>query len=173
MANKTPAPRALAAVKAGPPAEPLDKQRRISPKVKRAIDLNGSAAHSYNILMDVLLFRGDLKGAISAGETLAQFEPDIPNAAALRLAVCYVLADRAADAVRLLEHVLDRSPSDLYANVMLAVAYAEIGRQQDAERQTADVHRRFPNFLPEEFGSLLRDPSQREKLATALKKAGL
>ena len=142
-------------------------------EVKRAIDLNGSDAHSYNILMYVLLFRGDLEGAISAGETLSQFEPEIPNRAAFLLAVGYVLTDRGADAVRVLEHALDRSPSDLYANVMLAVAYAEIGRQQDAERQTADVHRRFPNFSSEEFGSLLRDSSQREKLATALKKAGL
>jgi len=39
MANKTPAPRALAAVKAGPPAEPIDKQLRITAKVRRAIDL--------------------------------------------------------------------------------------------------------------------------------------
>ena len=39
MANKTPAPRALAAVKAGPPTEPIDKQLRITAKVRRAIDL--------------------------------------------------------------------------------------------------------------------------------------
>ena len=39
MANKTPAPRALAAVKPGPPAEPIDKQLRITAKVRRAIDL--------------------------------------------------------------------------------------------------------------------------------------
>jgi hypothetical protein len=39
MANKTPAPRALAAIKAGPPAEPIDKQLRITAKVRRAIDL--------------------------------------------------------------------------------------------------------------------------------------
>jgi hypothetical protein len=36
---KTPAPRALAAVKAGPPTEPIDKQLRITAKVRRAIDL--------------------------------------------------------------------------------------------------------------------------------------
>ena len=39
MANKTPAPRALAAIKAGPPTEPIDKQLRITAKVRRAIDL--------------------------------------------------------------------------------------------------------------------------------------
>jgi class 3 adenylate cyclase/TolB-like protein/Tfp pilus assembly protein PilF len=142
-------------------------------EVKRAIDLNGSDAQSYGILLDVLLFRGDLKGAITAGETLTQFEPDIPSGAALHLGIAYVLADRGADAVRVLEHALDRTPAEMYANVMLAVALAAAGRQQDAERQAADVRRKFPNFSPEEFGSLLRDQDQREKLAGDLKKAGL
>jgi hypothetical protein len=39
MEARTPANRALAAVKAGPPAEPLDKKLRITAKVRRAIDL--------------------------------------------------------------------------------------------------------------------------------------
>jgi len=142
-------------------------------EVKRAIDLNGSDAQSYGILMDALLFRGDLKGAIAAGETLAQFQPDLPDGAAFHLAVGYVLADRSADAVRVLQHALDRNPGYAYGNVLLAVAYAASGREQDAERQADIVRRRFPRFSPEEFGSLLRDPDQREKLAGALKKAGL
>jgi class 3 adenylate cyclase/TolB-like protein len=142
-------------------------------EVKRAIDLNGSDAQSYSILMDTLLFRGDLKGAISAGETLTQFEPNISNGAAFHLAVSYVLADRGIDAVRVLQHALDRSPSYLYGNVMLAVAYAAAGHEQEAARQADVVRQRFPHFSSEEFGSLLRDPNQREKLTGALKKAGL
>jgi len=142
-------------------------------EVKRAIDLNGSDAQSYSILMDALLFRGDLKGAIVAGETLAQFQPDLPDGAAFHLAVGYVLADRGADAVRVLQRALDRNPGYVYGNVMLAAAYAASGREPEAARQTEVVRQRFPHFSPEEFGSLLRDPSQREKLAGALKKAGL
>jgi hypothetical protein len=38
METRTPAPRALAAVKAGPPAKPLDKQLRITAKVRRAVE---------------------------------------------------------------------------------------------------------------------------------------
>jgi class 3 adenylate cyclase/TolB-like protein/Flp pilus assembly protein TadD len=142
-------------------------------EVKRAIDLNGSDAQSYSILMDALLFRGDLKGSIAAGETLTQFQPDLPDGAAFHLAVGYVLADRGADAVRVLQHALDRNPGYSFANVMLAVAYAAADRQPEAARQADVVRQRFPHFSAEEFGSLLRDPSQREKLAGALKKAGL
>ncbi|MGE5268453.1 MAG: adenylate/guanylate cyclase domain-containing protein [Thiohalocapsa sp.] len=142
-------------------------------EVKRAIALNGSDAQGYEILMDVLLFRGDVTGAIAAGETLTQVEPELPNGAALHLAMAYVLADRGADAAALLEHTLDRTPGYLFAHVVLAAAYAEAGRQQEAERQAAEVRRRFPNFLADEFGSLLRDQTQRDKLAASLKKAGL
>jgi hypothetical protein len=39
METKTPARSALAAVKAGPPTEPIDKALRISAKVRRAIEL--------------------------------------------------------------------------------------------------------------------------------------
>ncbi len=42
MEIRTPAPSALAAVKAGPPAEPVDKQRRISAKIRLACDLLAS-----------------------------------------------------------------------------------------------------------------------------------
>jgi len=142
-------------------------------EVKRAIDLNGSDAKSYSILIDVLLFRGDLEGSIAAGEMLMQFEPNLPTGAALHLAIAYVLADRGGDAVRLMEHELDRDPGELYVNVVLTAAYAAAGRQQDAERQADAVRRHSPHFSPEEFGSLLRDQKLREKFAGALKKAGL
>jgi adenylate cyclase len=55
---------------------------------------------------------------------------------------------------------------------MLAAAYAEAGREADAARQADIVRQRFPGKR-DQFGALLRDPSQREKLAQALKKAGL
>ncbi len=142
-------------------------------ELQRAIDLNGSDAEAYSGLVSVRLWGGDIEGAVAAGELLAQFQPKLPVATAFLLATAYVLADRGSDAVRILEQSLDRNPAYLYANVMLAAAYAEVGRQQDAERQAAAVRQRFPAFSPEQFGSLLRDPSQREKLALALKKAGL
>jgi hypothetical protein len=53
---------------------------------------------------------------------------------------------------------------------MLAAAYAQVGRQQDTERQTATVRQRFPAFSSEESGSMMRDAGHRQKL---LKKAGL
>jgi class 3 adenylate cyclase/TolB-like protein/cytochrome c-type biogenesis protein CcmH/NrfG len=142
-------------------------------ELKRAIDLNPSDAESYGGLTNVLLWRGDIQGAIAAGELLAQFQPDLSAGSAFSLATAYVLADRGADAVRMLEQSLDRNRTVLDTNAMLAAAYAEVGRQEEAERQADVVRQRFPGFSREAFGSLMRDPNQREKLRLALKKAGL
>jgi adenylate cyclase len=142
-------------------------------ELKRAIDLNASDAESYSGLTGVLLWRGDIQGAIVAGELLAQFQPDISAGSAFNLATAYVLADRGADAVRVLEQSLDRNRAVLDTNAVLAAAYAEVGRQEEAERQADVVRQRFPGFSREAFGSLMRDPNQREKLRLALKKAGL
>jgi TolB-like protein len=142
-------------------------------ELKRAIDLNGSDAESYDHLVTVLLYRGDIAGAIAAGELLAQFQPELPDGTALDLGMAYVLADRGADAVHILERDVDRTPGGLYANVMLAAAYAAVGRQQEAEQLARGVRQRFPTFSRDRFGSALRDPSLRAKLDGALKNAGL
>lgn len=141
-------------------------------ELKRAIDLNGSDAEGYSGLLSVLLWRGDISGAIAAGETLAQFEPELSVSDGFYLATAYVLADRGADAIRILEPSLDRNRTNPETRIMLAAAYAEAGRQEEAARQADLVRQRFPGKR-NQFGALLRDPSQREKLAQALKKAGL
>ena len=142
-------------------------------ELKRAIDLNGSDAQSYAGLLTVLLYRGDPAGAIAAGETLTQFQPELSDLTALNLGMAYVLADRGADAIRILEPVVGHNPRDLYASVMLAVAYAAVGRQQQADELAKTVRQRFPTFSRDRFGSALRDPSLRAKLDRALESAGL
>jgi adenylate cyclase len=125
-------------------------------ELKRAIELNGSDAEAYSGLATVLLYRGDTAGAIAAGELYAQLQPDLSAVDAFNLATAYVLADRGADAVRILEQAHDRNRALLETNVILAAAYAEVGRQQEAERQAESVRQRFPGFSSEEFGSLPR-----------------
>ena len=136
-------------------------------------DIGTDVPLPYSGLATVLLYRGDIAGVIAAGEFLAQLQPDLSAIDAFNLATAYVLADRGAAAVRILEQAHDRNRALLETNVILAAAYAEVGRQQEAERQAESVRQRFPGFSSEAFGSLLRDPSQRERLARSLKKAGL
>ena len=142
-------------------------------ETKLALDLNGSDADAYSGLLNVLLWSGDVEGAITAGEMLARLQPNLTTAQAFDLGAAYLLADRGADAVRILEPAADRNPMFFPANAMLAAAYAQVSRHADAERQAAAVRQRFPSFARDEFGSLLRDPVLREKFAYLLKNAGL
>jgi len=140
-------------------------------ELKRAIALNGSDSKAYAGLLSVLLWRGDIPGAIAAGEVLAQFDPQL-SGNSFQLGTAYLLADRSADAIRILESSIDRNRADTETNILLAAAYAEAGRLQAAARQADLVRARFPGSWVG-FGTLLRDPSQREKLTQELKKAGL
>jgi adenylate cyclase len=142
-------------------------------ELRRAIDLNGSDVDAYSGLVAVLLWRGDVEDAVAAGEIMHQFQPELPPSDTFFLATAYVLTDRGSDAVRLLQQSLDGNPMEPNTNIMLAAAYAETGRQTEAERQSAIVRQRFPWFSVEEFGSLLRDKKLQEKLHSNLKQAGL
>lgn len=142
-------------------------------ELMRAIELNGSDAESYSSLISVLLWRGDLAGAIAAGELLGNFQPNLSAIEAFHLAMAYVLANRSADAIRVLEGARDRNRWNRYAQAMLAAAYAEAGRPDEAARQGEIARRLFPGFSRDEFGALLRNPEHRARLALALEKSGL
>ena len=97
--------------------------------LKRAIDLNGSDPEAYRGLAAVLLWRGDTQGAIAAGGALGRFQPDLSAPDTFHLAMAYVLADRDADAIRILRQSLDRDSTDPNTNIMLAAAYAQAGNK--------------------------------------------
>ena len=142
-------------------------------ELKRAIELNPSDADAYSALTGVLLWSGDVQGSIAAGDLLARFRPEQSEIELFDRGVAYMLADRTSDAVRLFELAVERSRDFRPAIAMLAAAYAEAGRKDDAERQAAVVRQRFPDFSRDEFGSLMRSPELREKIAADFKKAGL
>jgi class 3 adenylate cyclase/TolB-like protein/Tfp pilus assembly protein PilF len=142
-------------------------------ELKQAIELNPSDADAYGALAGVLMWAGDVQGAIEAGELLARFRPEQSAIETFDRAIAYMLADRTSDAIRLFELAVERNRDFRPAAAMLAAAYAQAGRKDDAERQAAVVRGRFPDFSRDEFGSLLRNPDHREKIAAALEKAGL
>jgi tetratricopeptide (TPR) repeat protein len=141
--------------------------------MRRALALNPSDADGYAGLGNALLVMGDIEGAIRAIETAAQLQPTISATDYFRLAMAYVLAGRNADAIRTLERALVRNEKDVFINAMLAAAYAEAGRQDEAIRHAETVRRLAPFFASSEFGSLFRNPDHREKIIAALQKAGL
>jgi TolB-like protein/Flp pilus assembly protein TadD len=139
----------------------------------RAVELNPSDADSYTDQGGALLYAGDTAGAIEALEMAVKSRPTIPWVEYFDLGTAYLLAGRTDDAIPMLERSLTRREIDVFSNVMLAAAYAEAGRQEDATRQAETVRQLFPFFVSAEFGSRFRIPAHREKILSDLQKAGL
>ena len=134
---------------------------------------SNSDPNAYTGLGTALLWSGDVEGSVKAFETANKLGLEFTRNDSFMLGIAYLLADRSADAVRTLERSLERNKADAYSNAILAAAYAEAGRQADALRQAAAVRELHPRFDSADFGSLLRKPELRTKLAAALSKAGL
>lgn len=142
-------------------------------EMRRAVALNPSDPDSYAGLGNALLLLGAVDGAIEAIETAVQLQPDIAPTNFFRLGMAYILAGRNTDAIRILERALVRNENNAFLNAMLAGAYAEAERGEDAIRHAKTVRELYPVFATAEVGSLFRNPGHREKIQAALRKAGL
>jgi adenylate cyclase len=142
-------------------------------EMHRAVALNNSDPDAYSGLATALLWSGDVDGSVRNFELGAKLGLEFTANDAFTVGVAYLLADRSADAIRALERSLERNKTDVYTNAILAAAYAENGRQADAERQARTVRDIDPRFDSTDFGSLLRKPELQTKLVALLNKAGL
>ena len=142
-------------------------------ELKMALDLNPSDAETYGQLGNALLFTGALEDAIKASETAIRFDPNLDVRRVWDLGMAYFLAGRNADAARVMEQTIAREPGFGFGYVVLAAAYAEAGKPEDAARAAAAARKLDPFFDTGSFGSLFRNPEHRAKVASALRKAGL
>jgi adenylate cyclase len=142
-------------------------------ELKLTLDLNPSDAETYGALGHALLFTGALEDAIKASETAIRFDPNLDPRRFWDLGMAYFLAGRTADAARVMEQTVAREPGFTFAYVILAAAYSEAGKPEDATRAAASVRKLDPFFNSDSFGSLFRNPEHRARIASALRKAGL
>jgi len=146
---------------------------RATDEMRQAIELNSSDPEAYAGLASALLWSGDNDAAAKNLETAAKLGLNFSMRDYLVLGFAYLLADRNDDAIRTLERSLDRFKANVYLEAGLAAAYAQAGRDADAAKKAETVRKLNNRFGSAEFGSLLRKPEQRAKLASALQKAGL
>ena len=142
-------------------------------ELERAIVLNPNDAASYAHQGVVLIWSSRPDGAILSLETALRFDPNMDMEGLLHLGLAYYLKGRYADAIRILERGLDRSPDYVYGHIVLAAAYGQTGRLDAAVRETEEVKRLDPFFEVEEYGRLFRDSTHAARVIEGLRKAGL
>ena len=91
------------------------------------------------------------------------------------LAMAYRMTGRYEDALDVSRQALHLNPDDLSAHLSLAVTYGLLDRKAEAHEAAAEVLRIDPNFSIEYFAktSPIKNPADRKRLISALRKAGL
>jgi TolB-like protein/class 3 adenylate cyclase len=143
-------------------------------QIDRALEINPSDVDSYQARGNVLVWAGRaaeglpwLEGALrlDRGHILATQS----------LCQAYYFLGRYNDAVEAGDRTLARSPgrnSQIFIHPFLAAAYAEMGRNEDAEGERVIVMRLSPFFNARIFAGQFGTQEARDHLLEGLKKAG-
>jgi adenylate cyclase len=142
-------------------------------ELQQAIALNPNDASSYLILGWVALFSSRTSDAINALETNMRFDPNTSPTTFYMLGSGYYLKGQYNNAIRTLKKGVIRKSDFVDLHIILAAAYAQAGQQEDAIREAQTVLKLRPFFEVDSYGTAYRDPADREKIATGLRKAGL
>ena len=148
-------------------------------EMERAITLNPSDAFSYLELGVTLVFAGRTEEGIGLMEQGMRLDPRNPARYLQNLGWAYRSAGQCEKAITPLKQVLSLTPAFIPSRVNLAVCYVELGREEEARAEAAEVLRRNPSFSVEDIWRKENQPFKDdptpilERLYAAARKAGL
>jgi adenylate cyclase len=142
-------------------------------ELRRAIDLNPNDASSHHTLGWVMLYSGHTDEAIDALKTALRFDPNTSPSAYLFLGIGHYLKEQYDSAIKILKKGVGRKADFVDLHVALAATYAQSGRQEDAVREVKTVLELNPFFEAGSYGTVYRNPADRDKIIAGLRKAGL
>ncbi|MFQ5898326.1 MAG: tetratricopeptide repeat protein [Candidatus Methylomirabilia bacterium] len=111
---------------------------------ERAIALDPNDADGYGGLGEILSWSGRPEEAIVLVKKAIRLNPRYPFTYLWSLGHAYYLTGRYEEAIATLKSVLTRNPDWLPAHVYLAVIYREVGREDEARGELAEVRRLSP-----------------------------
>ena len=140
--------------------------------LETAITLNPNDADGYVFLAQTLSYAGRPDEAIDLVEKAQRLNPAYPRWYAWNLGTAFYVARRYDDAVTALRR---GSPLVAMAYRWLAVAYAQLGREQEAKAAAEEYLRRTPDFSLARHLELMpfQHAEDRDHYAEGLRKAGL
>jgi tetratricopeptide (TPR) repeat protein len=144
-------------------------------EAERAIALDANLIDAYVQLGETLKFAGRPEEALGLIEKAMRLNPHYPASYLFLLGEAYRVAWRYEEALAAYQKALTRNPNLLPAHLGLAVSYSELGREEEARAEAAEVLRINPQYSLEVLRqrSPFKDPAVLERMIAALRKAGL
>jgi tetratricopeptide (TPR) repeat protein len=144
-------------------------------EAERAIALDANFAEAYTWLGETLRRVGRPEEALGVIEKAMRLNPHYPPDYLFILGEAYSFTGRYEEAIAALKRVLTRIPALLPVHLNLAVIYSELGREEEARAEAAEVLRLNPKFSLEVWRQRnpYKDPAVLERMVAALRKAGL
>jgi TolB-like protein/DNA-binding winged helix-turn-helix (wHTH) protein len=142
-------------------------------EMDRVIAINPSDAHGLAGRGNMLLWLGQTDAAIEALELAQRIDPELNAVDRFALSLAYYLKRRYPAAIEQAELGISKTEGAHFSHVVLAAAYAQQDRPEDAARIAALVRRIDQTFDPEAFGNKFLKAADLEHLRNGLRKAGL
>jgi TolB-like protein/DNA-binding winged helix-turn-helix (wHTH) protein/cytochrome c-type biogenesis protein CcmH/NrfG len=142
-------------------------------EIDRAIAINPNDAHGLSGRGNILMWSGETDAAIESLELAQRIDPELNAVDRNALSLAYYLKGRYDEAVEQAQRNLRKTEDTNFSYVVLAAAYAQQSRFEDAARAAAATRRLYPAFDPQEFGTKFLNPADRDLLRDGLRKARL
>ena len=142
-------------------------------EIDRAIAINPNDASGLAGRGNILMWSGQTDTAIEALEFAQHIDPELNAVDRFALSLPYYLKRRYDAAIEQAELNLRKTSGANFSRIVLAAAYAQLGRFEDAAGVVTTIHRIDPTFDAQEFGTKFVNAADLEHLRDGLRKAGL
>ena len=142
-------------------------------EIDRAIAANPNDALGLAGRGNILMWSGQTDAAIETLELARRIDPELNVMDRFALSLSYYLKRRYDAAIDQAELDLRKTAGANSSRILLAAAYAQQGRTEDAARVVAMIRRVEPTFDPQAFGTKLLNAGDLEHLREGFRKAGI
>jgi class 3 adenylate cyclase/TolB-like protein/Flp pilus assembly protein TadD len=142
-------------------------------ELARAIDLNPNDWESHAVRGIVALYAGDSKRSVERLEFAKLLNPALAHDYRMNLGFAYYLQARYDDAIQIASSVGTGEGIDYFTHAVLAAAYGQLGRTDEAAREAQSVRRMWPFFNTDKFAAQWQEERDRALILEGLRKAGL
>src|SRR5713226_2859702 len=144
-------------------------------EAQRAVALAPNLTDGYFWLANILIYSGRPTEALVAAEKGMRLNPRHPEACLTQVGLVYLLIGRYREARTVFEEAFANTPNNPGGHMCKALADVELGRNDDARAEAAEILRLSPHYSLATWQQAypLKDPALRERWLADLRKAGL